>query len=279
MSPWAGDSHVIQSKFVGVDFAVSVALPYRYDANDDPVPLLVVLDAHWMFGTVRDLATSMAMGRLIPRALVVGIGYPTDNLSEIAKFRQRDATPTAATFPEGFRGSNPGSLGLGGASKFRNFLLRELLPWIEQHYRIGPPKMLIGHSMTALFTVQTLLIQPEAFDGYLAASPSLWWDKRVMLTMAADLLQQRTDLPARVYLSAGAEEARPPPESFQMVANVTALAERLAGSQLPGLQLTFEVLPGENHHSPIGQSVSRGLRALLSPFRDGDKPNRPGLLN
>jgi hypothetical protein len=36
-----------------------------------------------------------------------------------------------------------------------------------------------------------------------------------------------------------------------------------------GLELHFDVLPGETHHSTLGQSVSRGLRALLGASAAG----------
>src|SRR5690606_4009394 len=99
-----------------------------------------------------DLATSLAMGRQIPRAVVVGVGYPTTDLGQVTLRRQRDATPTAAAFPVGPSfGPTPGALGTGGAERLRAFLNGELRPWLEQRYRLRAPWVLVGHSMTALF--------------------------------------------------------------------------------------------------------------------------------
>ena len=123
--------------------------------------------------------------------------------------------------------------------------------------------MLVGHSLTGLFAVHTLLRAPTSFDAYLLASPSLWWDDRVTLRLSEpEVAARRRDLPARVYLSAGAEEGRDEHSApFRMVENVRELGRRL--TSYDGLDLELEILDGETHHSTLGQSVSRGLRALL----------------
>jgi predicted alpha/beta superfamily hydrolase len=244
------------------EYIVTVATPHGYDRSDATYPVIVVLDAHWLFGTVRDLAVSLSMGRAVPRTLVVGVGWPTTDLAEVARYRHRDATPTAATFPEHFT-DDAGRYGVGRADRFRSFLLQELRPFLAERYRIGRPWLLVGHSLTGLFGVHTLLRAPTAFDAYLLASPSLWWDDRVTLRVSEpEVAGQRVDLPARVYLTAGAEEGRDERSApFRMVQNVTELGRRLV--RYDGLDLQLEILDGETHHSTLGQSVSRGLRALL----------------
>src|SRR3954470_13881923 len=107
VAPWSGDRHELRSRHVGDDFVIGVKRPHGYDRSDAAYPLLVTLDAHWLFGTVSDLATSLSMARTIPRVLVAGVGWPTAALAEIARYRPRDTTPTAAAFPgEGF-GTGP----------------------------------------------------------------------------------------------------------------------------------------------------------------------------
>lgn len=262
MQLWAGDEAVLESEHVGDAMAVSVGLPHRYDPDGEPCPVILALDAHWLFGLVRDLATSLAMGRQIPRAIVVGVGYPTTDLAEVALRRQRDATPTAAPFPAGATfGSRPGALGTGGAQRLRAFLNDELRPWVTERYRVRAPWVLVGHSMTALFGVHTLLDEPGSFDAYLLASPSLWWDDRVTLRRGK-LLEPGPPLPADVYVSVGGEEDSLG-SAFAMGANVRQLVNALRARGDGAGRLTFEVLAGENHHSTTGPAVSRGLRAML----------------
>lgn len=265
VAPWSGDLHHLRSRHVGDEFVVGVKRPHGYDRSDAPYPLLVTLDAHWLFGTVSDLSTSLSMGRAIPRVLVAGVGWPTDDLAEIDRYRNRDTTPTAAPFPESLAGNGSARRGLGGAERFRRFVVDELLAFLDANYRVGRPRILVGHSLTGLFGVDLLLREPEVFDGYLLASPSLWWDDRVTLrTIEPEQAVGRTPHPAHVYLSAGSEEG-PAAEGqpFNMIGNVGELARRLEA--YPGLDVHFEVLDGENHHSTLGRSVSRGLRHLFTP--------------
>ena len=226
MHPWAGDLHHVSSRAVGDEYVVTVATPHGYDRSDATYPVLVTLDAHWLFGTVRDLAVSLSMGRTVPRALVVGVGWPTTDLAEVARYRHRDATPTAAAFPAHFA-DDAGRYGVGGAEQFRAFLLDELRPFLAERYRMGGPQVLVGHSLTGLFAVHTLLRAPTSFDAYLLASPSLWWDDRVTLRISEpEVAAQRRDLPARVYLTAGAEEGRDEGSApFRMVENVRSWAD------------------------------------------------------
>ena len=265
MAPWSGDRHQLRSRHVGDEFVIGVKRPQGYDRSTSSYPLLVTLDAHWLFGTVSDLATSLSMGRAVPRVLVAGIGWPTDDLAEIDRYRNRDTTPTAAPFPaEGF-GNGSGRRGLGGAASFRRFVVEEALPYLADRYRVGGPKILIGHSFTGLFGVHLLLHEPAVFDGYLLASPSLWWDDRVTLRITEpELGPRRTPHPAQVYLSAGSEEGPPiGAQPFNMVGNVGELARRLA--TYPDLDVHFEVLPGENHHSTLGLLGRAGAYAISSP--------------
>ena len=268
MNPWGGDVHLLTSASVGADYVVSVATPHGYERSHGSYPLVLVLDAHWLFGTVRDLAVSLSMGRALPRVLVAGVGWPTTDLAEVARFRHRDATPTVAPFPDHFADA-AGRYGVGGAERFRAFLLDELFPYLADRYRVGGPRLLVGHSLTGLFGVHTLLTAPTSFDAYLLASPSLWWDDRVTLRVSEpDVARRRRDLPARVYLSAGGDEGRDERSApFRMVENVRELGRRLA--RYDGLDLRLEVLDGETHHSTLGQSVSRGLRALLGTGTPG----------
>lgn len=267
MSPWSGDVLELPSPAVGASYTVTVATPHGYERSRASYPLIVTLDAHWLFGTVHDLALSLSMGRVIPRVVVAGVGWPTGDLAEIARLRHRDSTPTVAPFFDAGSGAVQQD-GTGGAEAFRTFLLDELLPELRSRYRLGPPTMLVGHSLTGLFGVHTLLHRPESFDSYLLASPSLWWDDVVTLRVTEPAVAAtRRRLPARVYLSAGAEEGGDPRSApFRMVPNVEELGRRLRG--YAGLDLQLEILAGETHHSTIGQSISRGLRALLG---DGEE--------
>lgn len=69
--------------------------------------------------------------------------------------------------------TSPGAIPQGGGSEtFRRFLTEELRSVIDSTYRTNGLNMLIGHSYSGLFTVNTFLRHTELFDIYLALDPA-----------------------------------------------------------------------------------------------------------
>lgn len=164
----AAEEVVVQSAILGEERTMWVRVP-RQDAGLERFPVLVVLDAEWHFdiaaSDVALLSEVSYLGRHpIPPMIVVGI---------VNRDRNRDFTPTRCDPCEGMR--FPTS---GGSARFRRFLVDEALPAIDARYPTAPFRTLAGWSLGGLFTVETLLAEPEAFQAFLAISPSLWWDDR-----------------------------------------------------------------------------------------------------
>jgi len=260
-TPWAPVHDCFRSPSDGAEFAISVSVPGRHDRTDDRYPLIVVLDARWMFGTVADAVTSMSMGGELPEALVVGIGYPETSLRELVQRRAIDYTPTAAPAPAETGVRLPADQ-LGGAGRFRAVLVDEIVPFVAGRWRTDGDLTLVGHSFSGLFALDTLLRSPESFGRYLLASPSIWWDDRSILGIEQELAAGRDDLAARVFVSAGTAEMEDEP--FAMSANVDRLVEVLRSRSYPSLELEHRRLPGETHHSTPGAATSAGLRWLFA---------------
>ena len=101
-----------------------------------------------------------------PLPLIVGIGYVSDKAYVIEE-RTRDYTfPAEGTeFAKG-----------GKAADFLRFIQQYVKPYIEQHFDINKEKQyFFGHSFGGLFGLYVLFHQPDLFQYYTLASPSLWW--------------------------------------------------------------------------------------------------------
>jgi len=257
--PWAPLHDRFRSPSADAEYVISVSVPGRHDRTDDRYPLIVVLDARWMFGTVADAVMSMSMGGELPEALVVGVGYPETSLRELVQRRAIDYTPTAAPAPAETGVRVPADQ-LGGAGRFRVVLVEEIVPFVAERWRTDGDLTLVGHSFSGLFALDTLLRTPQSFDRYLLASPSIWWDDRSILGIEEELAAGRDDLAARVFVSAGTAEMEDEP--FRMSANVNRLVETLRSRCYPSLELEHRRLEGETHHSTPGSAVSAGLRWL-----------------
>jgi predicted alpha/beta superfamily hydrolase len=69
---------------------------------------------------------------------------------------------------------------------FRNFIRRELMPQVKTRYRTTDETAVIGESLAGLFVVETLLIEPDLFDTYIAFDPSLWWNREHLVRSAGE---------------------------------------------------------------------------------------------
>ncbi len=87
------------------------------------------------------------------------------------------------------------------------FLKEQLIPYAEENYGPFFHKVLFGYSLGGIFTLQTLMSEPELFDSYIAGSPSLWYRYNYYETLAIKAAQHRERFQGKcLILSAGEDE-------------------------------------------------------------------------
>ncbi|MBL8270685.1 MAG: hypothetical protein JNL55_30060 [Steroidobacter sp.] len=86
------------------------------------------------------------------------------------------------------------------ADKFLEFIVDELIPWTQAHYRTAAYRVLAGHSDGGLFTSYALVNRPKAFQSYIALSPALQEAKGSTLA-DLQLALTRVDAPLQLFLS------------------------------------------------------------------------------
>lgn len=159
--------HTVFSRILQENRDYLVSYPLSFPGKGKAYPLMIVLDGEdyfdWVSGMVRYYHN---VGR-VPEMLVVGVRSLN---------RWRDFTPTRANIPDGT--AVPDS---GGGQKFISFLLDELIPDLEKKVPLTPYRIIFGHSLAGLISVQALLDEDAAFSAAIATSPSLWWDNEVLL--------------------------------------------------------------------------------------------------
>ena len=196
--------------------------------------------------------------------IVVGIGYPTDDIVETLRFRHRDYTPTASEGGnEWMRGMFPTmaeTFVSGGGPQFLSFVLDELDPWVVARFPADlHSRAIAGHSLGGLFVISTLFDCPDAFNGYIAGSPSLWWDDFVTFEDERRFASSHTGLRARLFMGVGSREESP---QFPMVSNVLKLDAIFRERDYQGFQYAAEVFDDEMHLLVMPGLMSRGLRFI-----------------
>jgi predicted alpha/beta superfamily hydrolase len=225
-----------------------------------------------MFGTMVDAVRSFARRPYGRPTLVVGIGYPAD--LDPAKERALDLTPSISADPPA---------GTGGAEDFLRFIQRELKPSIEARFAVNRSQQtLFGHSYGGLFTLYTLINDPAAFNAFVAASPSIWFEDRMLQKpnvrgRLGPKLRATQSVP-RVLVTAGEYEQAADPglppredrgtsrEASRRRAQVDNAREFVAFLQgVPGVVAEFFLFPGEDHGTVIPGAISRAVRFAMTP--------------
>ncbi|QEI05245.1 alpha/beta hydrolase [Pigmentiphaga aceris] len=201
--------------------------------------------------------------------IIVGIGYPAENR------RVFDYTP-AALHGE----PNPKH---HGADAFLDFVLDDLRPAVENVLPVDRgAQTFAGHSLGGMLVLLALFRQPDAFQSYLASSPSVWWRDAQLLEMAKRFAAQdaTADVPvARLWLSAGEyEQALSPAELAEngpdievarkqrdtrfMVDHNREIANALRTRS--DLRVGFRYFANETHRTIVPVALLAGLCAALA---------------
>ena len=275
----------LASKISGRTYRVFVYKPLT-PAPPSGYPAIFVTDGNGMFPLAAAQMAIMALGG--KGAVVVGIGYPTDDYMRPMTLRYRDLTPITADktlFPtqpplaEADQG--------GGSELFYRFITQELRPAVSASYPLDAHhQTLYGHSLGGLFVLGVMFKHPDSFNSYVASSPSIWWDNRSVLKDESGFLAQekRAKHPIRVLICVGAKEQDPysqlPPGAgnmplsevnkkiaeARMVDNAHGLSQRLAQVDAQsGLVVRFQDFSAEDHLSVIPASISRALAFAVEP--------------
>jgi uncharacterized protein len=273
----------LKSKMSGRRYRIFVFRP-PVPPPEGGYPVVYFTDGNFSF------PMAMAMGAAFSRfagnpVLVVGVGYPGDNLLNHSA-RTRDMTPptplSAIEVEPGM--PPPKAKDYGGANEFRRFLTEELRARIAaEHPASADDQTLFGYSLGGLFALHVLFNHPTDFRGYAACSPSIWWNKRAVLKgerAFAKAVEAKAISP-RVLITIGAEEQTPPKtpppgmtnaqarkliRQGRMVDNARELGERLAAlNGGPGYVARFQAFEREDHLTSTAAAISRTLAFALRP--------------
>lgn len=140
---------------------------------------------------------------------------------------------------------------VGGASQFRAFIQKELIPEINKKYRVKSTKGIIGESLSGLFVTETFSLQPDLFDFYIAFDPSLWWNNRYLLNEAPKLLQNFPASP-KVFWFAGSS-------AKDIYKNVQQLNQILADQNISNLKWNYSNEKKEKHHTIFRATKEKAL--------------------
>jgi predicted alpha/beta superfamily hydrolase len=250
----------------GQEYQLRIALPRSYADSTHSFPVLYVLDGNALFGIATDVVRLLSLRSSFPEIIVVGIAYPTTSSTEVLRLRLADFTPTNVPSEDTLGGvaDLAPSARSGNSVAFSRTLLEEIIPLVEGRFRVDSTRRgLWGYSLGGLFALNVLLEHPQTFTGYVATSPSLWWDSDQIFDHPA-ISAPLSALPrTRVFLSAGGLE-----EATNPWTKMTTNLERFRQASLDRGDRSSTVtviFPDETHLSVPAVSFARGIQVLFTP--------------
>lgn len=146
---------------------------------------------------------------------------------------------------------------LGGSELYRRFLIKELIPEIEQRYRTTQERALVGESLAGLFTIETLFHTPDVFQSYIAIDPSLWWNDEKLISDFAKKLQSQPRLAKNLFFASSGQVG--------MATAIQRFAQMLATSKPEGLVWTYEHFAKETHATIYHPAALVAFRTVFKP--------------
>jgi predicted alpha/beta superfamily hydrolase len=264
----------ITSKENNIKYKLFISLPEGYNLKGhhsyrESYPVLYLLDPDVDFSLAENIARTLVNYDTINPFIIVGIGYQDQDLSKMdskmfwdkwTQNRARDYIPIQVSEgKEDFEGGDHEYKGLaihtGGSEKFKDFIEKELIPYIDSSYRISNERAVFGHSQGGLFTTWMMLNYPSIFEKYIIFSPSLWVEKSQMISQSHKL---NTVVKMKAYFAVG---------SLEHDANRSMVNEvKLFYSGLPkgdGFKSKMEIIDDENHVSMVPSALTKGFKYLF----------------
>ena len=186
----------IPSTLLSETRVINVYVPPEYDGKSTArYPVLYMLDGGEKedFPHLSITLDALIRDKTIPPMLLVGI----ENTE-----RRRDLT--GPTTVESDRQIAPV---VGESAAFREFIAKELKPQIAMFYNVNDRSAIIGESLAGLFVVETLFVEPDLFNTYIAFDPSLWWNAEQWWREASTQLDGSHKIHARLFFAASADSA------------------------------------------------------------------------
>ncbi|MBZ0236027.1 MAG: alpha/beta hydrolase [Deltaproteobacteria bacterium] len=239
-----GETFRITSQVLGEERVVNVYLPPGYAEGAERYPVLYMPDGGMNedFPHIAGHVDVSIKNQVIRPILVVGVQNTErrrDLVGPTSVAEERDIAPQA-----------------GGADRFRRFLADELKPYVAARFRVSGESALIGESFAGLFVIETLLVEPALFDAYIAADPSVWWNRGALVASAGERFARWREPPKQLFIATA--------DTPEMQDGVAALVAAIREHAPAGLVAHHVPMPEERHHTIFPFAALRGIRTVFA---------------
>ncbi|MDX1620616.1 MAG: alpha/beta hydrolase-fold protein [Nitriliruptorales bacterium] len=275
----------VTSQHTGDDYRIFVGLPASYGTDPNALfPGIFVLDGNSAFPVITAIARQLQLASVLPQfgpgippAVVIGIGYPLDgdiwDASRLETGQQRRTHDYCSFVDPVMRRAHSArgiELQTGGSDVFLDVLVEELVPLVEDRFRLDPEdRTLRGGSLAGHFALYALFQRPGVFHRIAATSPAM----RNLFEIEARYAESFDDLPARLFLGIGEEEQPSQLSDRDVIGEGVSVwefyrfAALLRDRNYPNLRIRTKVYEGRSH---LDVGAPAAVDSLLWLFSDDD---------
>ena len=262
----------VTSKIMGKDYQLYISFPKNYSTKDTTkYPVLYVLDGWKDFAQYKILREYLDYDKELENFIMIGVSSGLDFIT-YGTNRTNEYTTSKDTIwdmqfeKEAAKQYNldynlsKGKIHSGGAPKFLECLITEIIPYVDKHYKTNTDRGITGHSFGGLFTAYCLINSKAVFNRFGINSPSLWWNKEEILNQADVLFNKNEktwDIPStKVFISMGQLEGP------QMIPAMVKFSTLLEARNYKNVALTWKLFEGKTHSSVLNSSFKETLLVL-----------------
>tara|TARA_R110002050_G_scaffold29630_6_gene76093 strand:+ start:8370 stop:9518 length:1149 start_codon:yes stop_codon:yes gene_type:complete len=224
---------------LGESRELKIQLPRGYSEDTDKTyPLFIVFDGDYMFEAVAGNVDYYSYWEDMPESIVVGINQLEKRLDDCM-----------------YSGQN--SLPIETGANFFEFIGSELLPYIQNKYRVGNFKVAVGHGDTANFINYFLLKDKPLFQGYVVVSPELAPKMSTYITNRLAKIENKICY----YLATSTNDVP------SINKDSEELNKSLSSIENEQLHYNFDSFVGPSHYSVPAHAIPKALEDIFLIFQ------------
>jgi predicted alpha/beta superfamily hydrolase len=229
----------IYSEKLDTDRNLKILLPRGYSNEDKKTyPLIVVFDGDYLFEPVAGNIDYYSYWEDIPEAIIVGIKQ-ADQRVEDCMYSEQNSLPVET------------------GADFFEFIGAELIPYIQDTYKVGRFKVAVGHDETANFINYYILKKEPVFNAYITISPDFAPE------MEDYLIEQfkKTEEKLFYYLATSTNDVKHIKERTE------AFDKRISAIENKNLLYNFNNFEGPSHYALPAHAIPNALESIFFVFQ------------
>lgn len=228
------------------NYRIQVRLPGDYQTNlTKHYPIIIKLDGQWDFPLAASVVNNIYYDGQMPQTIVAGIDWANIE-GNVHAIRARDLLPEPIS---AFEKS-------GQAKKFVDALVDDIIPQLNQRYRLNGQEYLLGGSWGATFATFALLERPKVFDGAIAIAGDYQIANKAFEQQIQKLSKSKLLAGKRLYIGVGKQDRVAP-----VVVNYV---EKLRQAELKDFSIKFDHLDGFGHSGMNVPGYANGYKYMFA---------------